>query len=275
MLKNKNMRLLCTSAEMDIIKTFECGQCFRWNSNASDEYIGVAHGRAVKLVKSGNEILIDALEEDMELWKKYFDLDADYVKLSEGFAVSEYMETCMNFGWGIRILRQDMWEALCSFIISQCNNIPRIKKIVDTLCREFGDEILYEGEKYYSFPTAETIAKLEVSDLAPLRAGYRADYIISASRAVVTGEADFDLMCKQSHAEALKSARKIKGVGEKVANCFILFGLHKMEAFPVDVWMKRALKEHFPTDFDPKSFGEYAGLAQQYIFYYARSGGNA
>ncbi len=271
-MEEKTMNLLCTAEEMDLVKTFECGQCFRWNSSADDEYIGVAHGRAVKIIKSENNIYIDAPKEDLPLWREYFDLEADYIRLSEGFGVSEYMKTCMDFGMGIRILRQDMWEALCSFIISQCNNIPRIKKIVNTLCENFGEEILYQGEKFYSFPTAEKIATLEVSDLAPLRAGYRAEYIIEGAKAVSTGTVSYKMLSEQSHAEALKSIRAVKGVGEKVANCFILFGLHKMEAFPVDVWMKRALKEHFPTNFDPKTFGEYAGLAQQYIFYYARSG---
>lgn len=265
---------LCSVAELDIEKTFECGQCFRWNMDASGVYTGVHLGRAARVWREDGQVLIDAPERDRELWRDYFDLELDYDSAAEDFHGIDYMEKCIEFGRGIRILKQDRWEALCSFIISQCNNIPRIKKIVETLCRCFGDEINYMGETYYAFPSAERIALLSEPELAPLRSGYRAAYILAAARDVHSGTINFEELGGLSHPEALKAVRQMRGVGEKVANCFILFGLHKMEAFPIDVWMKRALKEHFPEKFDPAVFGDYAGLAQQYIFYHARSGGD-
>ena len=170
-------------------------------------------------------------------------------------------------------MRQDSWEALCSFIISQCNNISRIKGIVERLCTAFGDELRVGDRVYYSFPTAETLAKLSAEDLACLRSGYRAEYIIIAAKAVADGSLDLDALKKTDCKAAVKELRKLRGIGEKVANCVVLFGLAHMEAFPIDVWMKRALKENFPPDFEPETLGSYAGLAQQYIFYYARSNG--
>ena len=267
-----NRLCLCSEKELSLKKTFECGQCFRWNCDENGVYYGVALGRALRAWTEDGFIYLDAPESDRGLWMEYFDLNDDYSAGEQSFHCSEYMEQCMEFGRGIRILRQDKWEALCSFIISQCNNIPRIQKIVETLCQNFGESIEYMGKTHYTFPGARRIAQLELEDLAVLRAGYRAPYILNAARMVADGSFSLEELDAMDHAAAMKQVRSLKGVGEKVANCFILFGLHKMEAFPVDVWMKRALKEHFPEKFDPAVFGPYAGLAQQYIFYFARSG---
>jgi N-glycosylase/DNA lyase len=263
---------LCAHSELDLEKTFECGQCFRWTAGENGDYTGVAGGRVLYLWREDEEIYIDAPESDLPFWRQYFDLDADYESASAAFDCGEYMRRCVEFGRGIRILRQDRWEALCSFIISQCNNIPRIKSIVETLCRSFGEPIEYGGKVWYSFPPPERIAVLTEDDLAVLRAGYRAPYILAAARAVASGEFSFEALDGLDCTEARAKVLSLRGVGVKVANCFMLFGLHRMEAFPIDVWMKRALKEHFPKDFDPAVFGPWAGLAQQYIFYYARSG---
>lgn len=270
----ENKILLCSAGELHLSKTFECGQCFRWNLQEDGSYLGVAMGYAARLVQEGNDIYIITDKNDYgELWSDYFDLSLDYKNIRKCLDSGEYFKRCSDFGAGIRILRQEFWEALCSFIISQCNNIPRIKKIVETFCSLFGEEISFQGNTLYTFPTAETVAKLEIEDLAPLKCGYRAQYIISAARKVASGEVDFTKLLNMDTAEAQKALMGLNGVGAKVANCTVLFGLHKMDAFPVDVWMARALKEHFPEDFEPECFGQYAGLAQQYIFYYARSGG--
>ena len=262
---------LCSAEQMDIIKTFECGQCFRWNADETGAYTGVAFGVAARLEVEDGQVYITS-DAPPELWREYFDLDRDYAAISDGFT-GDYLRTCTEYGRGIRILRQDSWEALCSFIISQCNNISRIKGIVERLCEGFGTPFEYEGRIFYSFPSAECLAALSPEELAPIRSGYRAEYIIAAARAVNSGELDLKALTSCGYREAIKALRGIKGVGEKVANCVVLFGLYHMEAFPIDVWMKRALKEHFPPDFNPESLGEYAGLAQQYIFYYARSMG--
>lgn len=262
---------LASAGELDIVKTFECGQCFRWNADENGVYTGVAYGCAARVWADGGEVFLMS-EGPEELWRNYFDLDRDYGEISRGFHGGEYLDRCIDFGMGIRILRQEPWEALCSFIISQCNNIKRIKGIVERLCQSFGEPLDFRGQRLYSFPPAERLAHLLPEELAGLRCGYRASYIIAAANSVLSGETDLNELIKTDAVSAKKALLKINGVGEKVANCAVLFGLYHMEAFPIDVWIKRALKEHFPDDFDPAVLGEYAGLAQQYIFYYARSG---
>ncbi len=269
-----NMIALGTLRELDPVKTFECGQCFRWNADEKGVYTGVAGGRAARVVTENGRVYIKSTPEDFNnFWRDYFDLNLDYEAIRLGFDAGDYLRRCAEFGAGIRILRQERWEALCSFIISQCNNIPRIKKIVETLCHCFGQPIDLEGETLYSFPDAAVLARLEERDLAPLRCGYRAEYIIHAARAVDSGALDLEALANTDTDAAMKALLSVRGVGKKVANCAVLFGLGHLDAFPIDVWMKRALAEHFPPDFDPKTLGPYAGLAQQYIFYYARSGG--
>lgn len=262
---------LCGAEELDIVKTFECGQCFRWNQDEKGVYTGVALGWPARVWEEDGGVFIRSAAPE-EIWREYFDLERDYAEASR-FEGGEYLDECIRYGRGIRILRQDPWEALCSFIISQCNNIARIKGIVERLCALYGEELSFEGERFFAFPPAEKLAPLEESDLAPLRCGYRAAYILSAARAVSAGELCLEELICCDGAAAKKTLLSLNGVGDKVANCVVLFGLRHMEAFPIDVWIKRALKEHFPPDFDPGTLGEYAGLAQQYIFYYARSEG--
>ena len=261
-------------SDFDLTKIFECGQCFRWNEENSS-YIGVAFGRAARLRRSGESVFISGTIEDFEsLWCGYFDLDRDYVEIRQRLCVDEFMKRATFFGEGIRILRQDKWEALCSFIISQNNNIPRIKSIIDSLCREFGDAVHFEDKTYYTFPSAEKLAVLDTDALATLRCGYRAEYIISAAKMVADGAIDLDALAKSSPDNARAELKKIHGVGDKVADCVMLFGLHMLDAFPLDVWMKRAVIKHFGAGFDPSIFSPYAGIAQQYIFHYTRNKGS-
>lgn len=270
----KDMVFLASADEMDAVKTFECGQCFRWNCDENNVYTGVVRGIAARLVtRDGGLYLQASVPGKTDMWREYFDLDVDYESVSLAFDGGDYLKKCVQYGRGIRILKQEPWEALCSFIISQCNNIPRIKKIVETLCSCFGDPIEFDGMTLHAFPPAERIAQLSSDDLAPLRCGYRAPYIISAAQDVVRGRIDLEKLAGMGFDDAIAELRTMQGVGPKVANCVALYGLHQMNGFPIDTWMKKALKEHFPADFDPKTLGEYAGLAQQYIFYYTRSGG--
>ncbi|MDL2300355.1 DNA-3-methyladenine glycosylase 2 family protein [Clostridiaceae bacterium OttesenSCG-928-D20] len=264
---------LCSAEELNLAKTFECGQCFRWNANEKGGYSGVALGKYLELWEENSDIFCSASpEEAQKIWRDYFDLDLDYLSITSGFR-GEYIQKCAEFGRGIRILKQDFWETLASFIFSQCNNIPRIKKIVETFAREHGEKKTSGDAIFYTFPSYKTISKLTEKDLAPLHCGYRAKYILSAAKMLESGE-----IC-EAHLKTLPAdymrfeLKKISGVGDKVADCVILFGLHNMSAFPIDVWMKRALIENFPKNFNPASFGEYAGLAQQYIFNYARNKG--
>jgi len=259
-------------SDFDLERIFECGQCFRWNADENGVYTGIAFGIAARIFRDGDSIFISGTIDDFEsVWLDYFDLNRDYSAIRQGLCIDDFMMEATTQGAGIRILRQEKWEALCSFIISQCNNIPRIKSIISTLCREFGSAVMLDGETYYSFPSAQTVAELDVHALAPLRCGYRAQYIITAAKAVASGELNLDAISLISPLEAKATLKKLHGVGDKVADCVLLFGLNMLDAFPVDVWMKRAMAEHFEAGFDYRVFSPYAGVAQQYIFHYVRN----
>ena len=177
---------LCPEAELSPYKTFECGQCFRWNDDGSGAYVGVASGRAARVYAADGAARIECADGDLDFWRVYLDMDTDYAAARESVMIGDYLTECAEYGAGIRILRQDKWEALCSFIISQCNNIPRIKGIVEKLCALFGEAFDTPWGVRYSFPPASRVALLEEPELAPLRAGYRAAYIIGAARAVAS-----------------------------------------------------------------------------------------
>lgn len=261
------------AVDFDPVKTFECGQCFRWNVDSDGIYTGVFMGGAAKVWREGESVIIQYSEKlAYQNVVEYFDLARDYETIRNSVGVDEYMKKAAEYGKGIRILRQEPWEALCSFIISQCNNIPRIKKIIETMCRHFGEPFIFEGHTYYSFPTAKRIADLSPCELEPLRCGYRAQYIIDAAKAVTEGKLDLNLISTLTYEEAMRSLKAQNGIGDKVANCVVLFGLNMLSAFPVDVWIKKVLSQHYNSDFSPEVFGDFAGVAQQYMFFYARSG---
>ena len=252
----------------DLKNTFDCGQCFRWDENPDGSFSGIVKGKETRVFRDGGRIIIENCTEQNfnNIWKSYFDLDTAYDDIR-----TELKELCpdlipaIDSINGIRILRQEPWEALCSFIISQNNNIPRIKGIVSRLCESFGEPC----GKGYTFPSAEVIARLSPEDLAPLRAGFRARYITDAAQKVSSGAVDLDKLLNVPIDDCRKSLMTITGVGVKVADCTILYGLHRLEAFPIDVWMKKALSTMF-SGLDPSSLGRYAGIAQQYIFHYSR-----
>ena len=260
---------------------FDCGQCFRWNADADGSYTGVAHGRALRIKQSGDTVTFyDTSEKDFEnIWRGYFDLDRDYGEIKKKLASDDVMRKAVEYGGGIRILNQDLWETVVSFIISASNNIPRIKGIIERLCALCGSEIEYGGEIYYSFPDCETLALLSSEDLAPIRAGFRDKYIIDAARRFASGDIDETYIRSLDAEGAKKELMRINGVGNKVANCILLFGLSHKEAFPVDVWIKRIMEYCYfdgetsinaVSEFAQKKFGALGGFAQQYLFFYAR-----
>ena len=203
-------------------------------------------------------------EELSALWRDYFDLDTDYNAIkAEIVELCPALKSAAESISGIRILRQEPWEALCSFIISQNNNIPRIKGIITRLCECWGEK--HDG--YYSFPSADTLSRLTVEELAPLRAGFRARYILDAAQKVADGEIVLEEMYGLPIADCRRELMKITGVGVKVAECTLLYGLHRLEAFPIDVWMKRALEKWYPNGL-PDCVKGYEGTAQQYLFHY-------
>ncbi len=249
-------------SSFNLAQTLDCGQCFRWELQPDGSYTGVASGRVLNL----SERNLPQILED-PFWSEYFDLRLDYGKIRSEFAARDpVLAEAARFAPGMRILNQEPWEALCSFIISQNNNIPRIKGIVARFCEAFGKEL----GGAYAFPRAETVAVLEETDLSPLRSGFRARYLIDAARKVAGGQIDFAELKRLPLAEARTKLTAITGVGPKVADCTLLYGLHRLEAFPMDVWMKRAMRTLFPGR-EPESFGKYAGIAQQYIFHYSRN----
>ena len=243
----------------------DCGQAFRW-SFSNNMWQGVAYGRFLQIQQTENELIFhNCTEEDYNLiWKNYFDFDLDYGKILSSYD-DKHLTTAVNEYNGIRILRQEPWEALCSFIISQNNNIPRIKGIIERLCDTFGDG--ETGRK--TFPSAEKLSTLTIEDLSPLRAGFRAKYIIDAAQKVANGEVDFKKIQENPIEYGREELQKIKGVGAKVAECTLLYGFHKIEAFPVDVWVKRIMAEMYPDGL-PECTKGTEGIAQQYLFHWRR-----
>ena len=275
------------SGAYNLAKTLDCGQCFRWEKVSDDEWLGVAFGRLISVKQEGKVLVIyNCTKEDFEtFWAHYFALDEDYEAID-----NELLENCQNStfvkaleqGKGIRILHQDAWESVCSFIISQNNNIPRIKKIIDALSFALGkqiDAINMEnhgarGREFYSFPTAEAILEVGEEFIFSLKTGFRAKYIIDAAQKWCDGTINEEEL-KQIEAleDALAYLCRVKGIGLKVASCALLFGFERHDPFPIDVWMKRVLDKYFEKDFNPSTFGKYAGVAQQYLFDYERNNG--
>lgn len=252
----------------DLSQTFDCGQCFRWK-NLDGKYKGVAFGKCLTVYQKDSKVIFEnvSLSDFESVWLDYLDLGTDYEKISESLiGVNSVMSAAVKECSGVRILRQEPWEALCSFIISQNNNIPRIKKIIDALCTNFGDEI----DDEYSFPSPNTLANLSEEDLAPIRAGFRAKYILDAAKKVSSGVVDFKKLEKMTDDEAKNVLMQINGVGPKVADCVLLYGMHRLSSFPMDVWMKRVMDKFFPGK-TPEFFGQYAGIAQQYLYHYSRN----
>lgn len=249
--------------------SLDCGQAFRWSEKEKGVWHGVAFGRAVDICQQGDTVTVsgEVRDGDEKLWTAYFDLDRDYAAICRTLQSDSYLNKAINEYSGIRILKQDEWEAFCSFIISQNNNIPRIKGIIERLCIAFGEDL---GGGDFSFPSAEKLADLTVEDLAPLRSGFRAKYIIDAARKVADGEVNLKKMLTCDMDEARAELIKIKGVGAKVAECTLLYGCGRVEAFPVDVWVRRIMAELYPEGL-PACTKDVEGIAQQYLFHWRRN----
>lgn len=273
-----NNTIIKNAACFDPVQVFDCGQCFRFDKKSDGSYFGVAKGRYIGIEKDGEDIILsNCTKDDFEnIFRDFFDLDFDYANACSLLAKDDILRKASDFGKGIRILHQDEWEALCSFIISQNNNIPRIKGIISNLCRTYGEPVYEdtEGNIHYSFPGAETIARAGENGMAALRTGFRAKYIFDAASKVADGKIDLSLPYSMSYDEGAKYLQSIKGVGLKVASCVLLFAYRKYDAFPVDVWVKRILEKYYDGKVGAEYFGEYAGLCQQYLFYYERCENN-
>lgn len=266
----KSNNIILKISDFNLDETLDCGQAFRWEreNNTTDSsdctYRGFMLNTPLKIsAKSDYFIFHDTDEKTFnEIWVPYFDFETDYGMLKEMFSQDETLSNACRFASGIRLLKQDKWEALCSFIISQNNNIPRIKGIINKLCAENS-----------GFPSPADFSGKTADDLSYLRAGFRAKYIVDCTEKINSGFLNLDEIAKMPIENARKSLMTIKGVGPKVAECALLYGMYRIECFPVDVWIKRVLEKYYPNGF-PEFAKDYAGIAQQYLFHYIRKCGN-
>ncbi len=260
---------------LSVSKTFDCGQCFRFDPVAdtkhSAEFSGVAYGKKISFAEDEGKLYIyGATEDDFnKIWCRYLGLDTDYGAIERDIlerSNTAALRDAIEFGRGIRILRQEPWEAVCSFIVSQNNNIPRIKKIIAAMAERYGEPI---GGGNYAFPTARALFEAGEGEIFALKTGFRAKYIADAAARVCDGRLDLERL-DGSTDECVKKLCEVKGIGPKVALCSLLFGFGRLDAFPVDVWIRRVMEKYFAKDFTPEELGPYAGIAQQYLFYYER-----
>lgn len=267
--------------DIDLNHTFECGQCFRWNKNEDESFTGVVKGRVVNMKFKDNVLIINNsdFEDFKSIWFEYLDLGRDYGDIKQKINKDKVMDEAIKFGHGIRILKQEVKEVLVSFIFSANNRIPRIMKSVEILSDMYGNEIKYDGKIYHSFPDLRSISESELCKMQECKAGFRCKYIIEASKLIEQGIIDMSLLIKMDTDKSRKELMKLPGVGPKVADCILLYSGTKHDVFPTDVWVKRVMEELYfkreatfkeINDFSKEYFGEYAGFAQQYLFYYAR-----
>lgn len=267
---------------------FECGQCFRWNKQEDGSYTGVFKNNVLNVKKNKDEIIFEGICENdiQQTVKNYFDLNRNYEKIKEQLSkVDQNMKKSIEYGNGIRILNQDLWETIISFIISANNNIPRIKGIIERLSEKYGDKIKYKGNKYYTFPTPEQLKNVTVEEYRKLGLGFRDIRLYETTKMVLNKQVDIENMKNNPNTiEVREELLKLSGVGPKVVDCILLFSdLKRFEVFPIDVWVRRVMNDLYIKNEDEtkvnkkqiekianEKFGDLAGLAQQYLFYWRR-----
>ena len=266
---------------------FECGQCFRWNENKDGSYTGVINKGVLNVEKKDEKIVFSGLiDGDIKaVVRFYFDLDRNYQEIKMQLSnIDKYLKTSVEYGKGIRILNQDLWETIISFIISANNNIPRIKGIIEKLSKKYGTKIEWKGEKYFTFPTPEQLGEATVEELRSLGTGFRDIRIFETTQKVLKKEFDLEKIYKEDTISAREKLLNLSGVGPKVADCILLFStLKRFDVFPIDVWVRRVMNELYIKNKDESKvskkeimkitngkFGDLEGLAQQYLFYWKR-----
>lgn len=277
-IEEENKIILKDIKDFDPQHIFECGQAFRWKLEEDNSYTTIAYGKKLNVKREKDDIILsNTNKEDFDnIWYHYFDLKRDYGKIKKDLSKDPILKEATKFGGGIRILNQEPFEMIISFIISANNQIPRIKKSIEIIAQEYGAK----NSDYYSFPTAEELSKAKAEDLRELaKVGFRDKRIVETSKMVLNGDIDLDKIFEMTRDEGKLELMTLPGVGPKVSDCILLFAFDKDEAFPVDVWVKRVM-EHFYLkeetnvkkigDHGARLFGNLAGFAQQYLFYYAR-----
>lgn len=294
-IEKENSIILENVKDFNIKQILECGQCFRWERITDTDYIIVAYRRVIEVIQEGSTVTIlnTNMKDFNEIWKQYFDLEVNYGEIKEELSKDELLRKSVEFGYGIRILNQDPFEMLISFIISARNSIPSIMKTIKKISERWGDKIEYKGNIYYAFPTPEQLKEAILEEIKETGASFRSKYIVDTigkvNAAIETKNngtlneelQQFDLEYIKSLPtdECHKALQNFMGVGAKVADCIMLFSMAKKSAFPVDVWIKRAMIHFYLAPdvslnkirvFGRDKFGELSGMAQQYLFYYAR-----
>ena len=267
---------------------FECGQCFRWNMQNDGSYIGVFGNNVLRVQKQENKVTFSGVCEGniKEVVNNYFDLNRDYEKIKNTLSgIDDNLKTSVEYGQGIRILNQDLWETIISFIISANNNIPRIKGIIERLAKNYGDKIVWKGHEFYTFPTPEQLKDVSVEDFRKLGLGFRDIRLYETTHMILDGKVDLDALQNEKDTNKVREELlSLSGVGPKVADCILLFStLKRFEVFPIDVWVRRVMNELYIKNEDEnkvnkkaivqiaeEKFGPLAGLAQQYLFYWKR-----
>lgn len=266
---------------------FECGQCFRWNKEEDNSYTGVFGNNVLNVKKEGNDIIFKGICEGNigEICNDYFDLKTNYEQIKNKLAnIDKYLETSINYGKGIRILNQDLWETIISFEISANNNIPRIKGIIDRICKKYGNEIKWNNKTYYTFPNIQQLSKASIEDLREIGLGFRDKRIYETTQIFLNKEITLKELQNEKDTEKVKEKLlTLPGVGPKVADCILLFSLKRYEVFPIDVWVRRVMNELYIHEEDEEKvskkdlqklakskYENLAGLAQQYLFYWKR-----
>ncbi len=277
---------LCLISELDEFEPrdiFTCGQAFRWYEEADGSFTFISHGKVANAKKVGDKVFLKGVDKKSfdEIFYNYFDLSRDYKLVIEELAKDEVMKNATEYGKGIRILNQDKFETIISFIISANNQIPRIKKSIEKISEMYGDYLGEdENRKYYSFPSAEKLSLARPEDLREFaRVGFRDKRIVETANLIKDGRVNIDEIDKMELEDARRTLQELPGVGPKVADCILLFAFDRKESFPVDVWIKRVMEELYLKEVTPKSkiamrgrevFGKNAGFANQYLFYYGR-----
>ena len=280
--------ILKNANSFELKDIFECGQCFRWNEQQDGSYIGVFGSNVINVKKENNEIIFKGIcQNDIEKTiREYFDLNRNYEEIKQKLAqIDDNMKTSIEYGKGIRILNQELWETIISFIISANNNIPRIKGIIERLSKKYGNEIEYNGNKYYTFPTPEQLKNVTVEEYRKLGLGFRDVRLYETTKMILEKQVDLDELRKNENTNQVREGLlKLSGVGPKVADCILLFSdLKRFDVFPIDVWVRRVMNDLYIKQEDEtkvskkqiekiaqEKFGELAGLAQQYLFYWRR-----
>ena len=284
----KQVYILKNPNSFELQDIFECGQCFRWNRKEDGSYTGIIKNSILNIKKENDDIIfVGKCDGDIkEIIEYYFDLNTNYEEIKQKLSnIDEYLKTSIEYGSGIRILNQDLWETIISFIISANNNIPRIKKIIERLSEKYGNEIEWNNKKYYTFPTAEQLRDVTIEEYRKLGLGFRDVRLYETTQMILNKDIDLEKLKKNPNTQEVRNELlKLSGVGPKVADCILLFSdLKRFDVFPIDVWVRRVMNDLYIKEEDEtkvskikieklaeEKFGDLKGLAQQYLFYWRR-----